>query len=636
MGLRQQPISASAIISQAILKADHTDAAYSAFVTGQAIRLIAAFTAAIMLTFGAIAFANDEADAEHAYAPYGTPLHEAAFTSFLSADVNAPKACTIKLSAHGAFNTLNPWIAKGRRASGVYEYLYDGLLEESSDERQVGYGLIAQSVEVSDDGRSAVFHINPKARFHDGKPILSDDVAYTVQIFRKDARPFWRLLLKDAEITAIDDHTVRARFPENADRAALLHFGAMPVLPKHYWETRAFGETTMEPPLGSGPYRIAEVDPGRRIVFERVRDYWASNLPVRKGAHNFDRLVYDHFYDETTQLAAFMKSDIDRLKVTERQWAEATRKPGVQSGKIDLVRLDAWWPMGMNGFFFNLKNDLFTDVRVREALGMATPFEWVNARLLHSAYSRTQSYFENAPFSAVAPPNATEREAMAAFPEHFPEQAMTRAYAPEDANLPEGGRRQLMKARTLLESAGWRINPKTKLMTRKEDGRILDFTIIAQSDSQRKLFGAWARQLEKLGVRARLQVIDSAAYQDRMASGDFDVAYRFYIPSERPGAEQIRLWGGPALNPDTNGNRFGIDSPAVNHFLLKLQAAKTEVERTFALRLLDRALQWGHYAVPAYQDKQWRFAYWSERIKPPARSPAQGDGMEFWQCANPD
>lgn len=572
----------------------------------------------------------------HAYAPYGKAVHGPDFEHFLAANPEAPKGCTLRLSARGAFDTLNPWTVEGRFASGVFDWLYDSLLVASPDSDQTAYGLIAGSLHVSDDGRTVTFRIRPDARFHDGTPIRASDVIFTADLFREHARYAWRMMLKNTVVTAEDDLTVRVHFPQGRDKLSVIGFGTMPVLPEHYWRNRDFSASSLEIPLGSGPYRITEVIPGRRIVFERVRDHWAQDLPVRVGMHNFNRVIYDHFFDDTARLTALMKGDVDRQQITEQQWIESTGKPAVRQGKVQLLTVPAWWPMGMNGFFFNLKDDRFSDRRVREALGMVVPFNWVNERLLHNAFTRTQSYFENAPFAATRPPTAEERAEMAAFRDQFPEAAFETAYEPHDANLPEGGRTQLLKAMNLLEEAGWTVDSKTGYLTRVHDGRPMDFTVLAFSESQEKLLGAWARQLEKLGVRARLQVVDSAAYEARMADQDFDLAYRFYIPSSRPGEDQIRQWGSAELNPARGGNRFGIDDPAIDHFLTLLQEAETEAERTFALRLLDRALQWGHYAVPSYQDKGFRYAYWTEKLSPPASLPAVGRGLEFWWCRQVD
>ncbi|MBL4603935.1 MAG: ABC transporter substrate-binding protein [Emcibacteraceae bacterium] len=570
---------------------------------------------------------------KHAYAPYSTPKYPANFKHYQSANPDAPKAGTLRLSAKGTFDTLNPWIVNGRYASGVYDWLYDSLLSESPDEQQVGYALIAQSIEVSKDGREAIFHINPMARFHDGEPILSDDVIFSADVFRDKARPGWRILLKEAEVTEIDAHTVQVKFPKTANREAVYQFGVIPILPKHYWQERDFGKTTLDIPVGSGPYRIAEIKSGRQITFERVRDYWAQSLPVRVGIANFDRIIYNHFFDETTRLTAFMKGDIDLYKITEQQWGEASNKPTVQSGKIALLRVDAWWPMGMNGFFFNMRNDLFSDVHVRKALNMVVPFNWVNEHLMHGAYTRTRSYFENASFSAVFPPNSRERSEMSAFPNHFDELSLKTAFTPYDVNLSEGAREQLIAATNMLKQAGWEIDPKTGYQRHKTSGKLLEFTILAFSDSQEKLYGAWAQQLEKIGVRSKLQIVDSSAFEKRIKESDFDAAYRFYIPSPRPGQEQVRLWGSVKMNPEKEGgNTFGINSPAVDHFLKLLQVAKTDDDKAFALRLLDRALQNGHYAVPSYQDRQWRYAYWSERLVPASKPPEYGSGMEFLWC----
>ena len=568
----------------------------------------------------------------HAYGAYSEPVYGADFTAFTSANPDAPKGCTLNLSASGAFDTLNPWIVSGRFAGGVFELLYDGLLTNSPDEVSVGYTLIAESVEVSEDGQLAVFRIHPQARFHDDHPILADDVVFTAKTFGDHARPFWRLLLKDAEVTATGEREVTVRFPESADRTAALSFGLMPVLPEHYWQERDFASITMEPPLGSSAYRIEDVDPGRSITFERVRDYWAKDLPAQRGSYNFDRIRYDHYFDETTRFQALLKGDIDRMRVSEDQWQRADRSPAGQNGEIEVLRLDAWWPMGMNGFYFNLQDDRFEDVRVREALSLLVPFEWVNTRLLNGAYGRTESYFENATFAATSPPTQEERAAMRAFETQFPPDAFERVWTPGNLDLPDGVRPALRQALDLLAEAGWEIDPDTRSLQRVSDGQTLNFTVLASSDSQRKLFGAWQQQLERIGVEARMQVVDASAFEERVNSGDFDLAYRFYVPSERPGAEQVRMWGSARLNPASGGNRFGIDNPAIDHFLKQLMAAETEAERAFALRMLDRTLQWGYYVVPSYQDKQWRYAYRSGKLARPDRVPELGDGTKFWWC----
>lgn len=576
----------------------------------------------------------------HAYvAEGGEPRYGPDFTHYDFANPEAIPGCTLKVSTVTPFNSLNPWIVKGRAAISVYFWLYDSLLEEAPAELLTGYGLIAHSVDPAPDRQSATFHMRPEAHFHDGVPITAHDVVFTADQMRQHAGPFWRSLLHGTEVTALDAHTVRVVFTRPVDSRAILGFGAMPILPTHYWRDRSFGDTTVEPPLGSGPYRIAEFKPLRRIVWERAPNYWARNHPVRRGANNFERVSYEVYLDKTTQLVAFLKGDVDIFQIGDlRQWQAHADQVAGADGRIATLTYDAFWPMGMNGFFFNMRDDRFADRRVRQALAMLMPFEWVNRTMLTGAFKRTSSYFENSAYAAATLPDEGEQAEMRRWPDTFPPEAFETVFVPADAPLPKGIRGQLRAAAALLKEAGWAADPETTRMRRIGDGRSLDFSVLAQTDRQAGLFGAWAEQLRRLGIEARLRVVDPAAYQVKWYAGDFEMIYRFYIPSPIPGREQISLWGSKTIRPATplsppdGGNPLGIDSPAIDSFLNRLVAAPERDARVRATRLLDRALQWGHYAVPGYQARHRYYAYNATRVVPLPAAPGMGSPTDFWWC----
>lgn len=565
----------------------------------------------------------------------GQPRYGPDAAHFAFANVDAPRGCTLRMSLRRGFDSLNPWIIKGRSPLSVYNWLYDSLLMGSPSEQMTGYALVAESIDAAPDRQSATFRLRPEARFHDGHPITSADVVFTADVFRANARPSWRRMLRHAEVVAPDAHTVRIVFGQPVDGQALLMFGTMPILPEHYWRERDFSATTLEPPLGSGPYRIVEVEAQRRLVWQRVDDYWAEDMPLRRGAHNFERVVYDVYLDVTTELVAFLKGDVDIYEINDlRRWATAAGQVSASNGGIATIAYDAWWPMGMNGFFFNMRDDRFADIRVRQALAMLMPFEWINRTMLMGGFERTASYFENSVYAASEPPDALERPLMRRFPEAFPPQAYDIAFVPADADLPDGIRRQLRAATALLKQSGWEPDPTTTKMRRLRDGRRMDFAVLAFSDSQEALFGAWSAQLRRIGIDARLQVTDAASYQARLADGDFEIVYRFYIPSVIPGREQMRLWGSAAVHPD-GGNKLGIDNPAVDHFLTELVAAPDHAARARAARLLDRALQWGHYAVPGFQSRHRRYAYQTDKVVPVPAVPGRASTLDFWWCRTP-
>ena len=581
-----------------------------------------------------IASAGDTS-ATHGYSVSGTFLYPPSFTQFNAASSDRPGSCEINLVTRQTFDSLNPWIIRGRRAPGVFEYLYDSLLQPSVDEFQTSYGLIAESIQAGEDGRSVTFVLHPKAQFHDGHPITATDVVFTADTMRASARPFWRSMLKDTVVEAVSERVVHVTFHGEKDPSNILSFGSLPVLPAHYWSSRNFGEMFTEVPVGSGPYRIASVNMGQSIRFERVENYWAANLPTRKGMHHFKSITYTYISDDATSYLSFLRGDLDQIGIDDmRQWDSYRSHDAITDGTVHVTDVPAWWPMGMNGFFFNMRDARFQDRRVRAALASLVPFDWINQTQLFSAFERTSSYFGNAEHEAASAPTADEKAWMETFPAHFPDEAFSERWQPADAS--RSTKESLANALRLLADAGWKYDENSGRLVNQRDGTPLNITILTSTTTQDKIFGAWQNLLNRIGVEVTLQRVDASSFQERYQTAEFEMVYRFYIPPLHPGREQVTLWGSPRLQTENVRTILGIDSPAVDGALERLLGATTLPERTHATRLLDRALQWGLFAVPTYQNRKVRTAYWSNRIRPPANMPRVGGGAGFWTCAVPD
>jgi len=571
----------------------------------------------------------------HGFSVSGELLYPPSFTQFDAASSSAPGSCDIRLATPTTFDNLNPWIIKGRRAPGVFEFLYDSLLAPSVDEFEAGYGLIATSVLVSDDNRSATFTLHADARFHDGHPITASDVVFTANTMRPVARPFWRTLLKDTIVEALSERVVRVTFQGRSKPADILSFGTLPILPEHYWSSRRFGDVVTDIPLGSGPYKISEVELGQSIKFERIDDHWAQDLPSRKGRYDFKTITYTYISENATRYLSFLRGDLDQIGVEDlRQWDSYRSYDPVKQDLVKVIEVPAWWPMGMNGFFFNMRDARFQDRRVREALASLVPFDWVNKTQLFSAYERTSSYFGNTGYEASSPPTVDEQSWMDGFRDHFPDAAFSEAWRPQDASA--STKESLAHALALFEQAGWHYDESSARLVNTKDNRPLDIVILASTTTQDKIFGAWQNLLSRIGIDVTLQRIDPSSFQERYQTGDFEMTYRFYIPPLHPGAEQITQWGSQRLQDEGVQTIFGIDNAAIDDALMKLANAETGSERTEAARHLDRALQWGLYAIPTYQNRQVRTAYWVHRIAPPTVMPRVGGGTGFWTCVTAD
>ncbi len=580
--------------------------------------------------------------ATHAGATHGIAMHgdlalPPDFTAFPYVDPAAAKGGTIRQAVTGSFDSLHPHIVKGVPALGL-GYVFETLLTRSWDEPFSLYGLLADRVEVAGDRSAVTFRINPKARWHDGTPVTADDVLFSLEMQRRHGTPNRRLFYaKVAVAEAPDPQTVRFAFASNPDGAIdhemPLLMGLMPIHSKAFWTGRDFNRTTLEPILGSGPYRIAAVDPGRRIVYERVRDYWGRDLPTRVGQFNADRLEFDYYRDDPVALEAFKAGQGDvRYESDPAKWATGYDGPALRDGRIVREELPNRRPEPARGLIFNTRRPIFADLRVRRALGMATDFDWIGRSLFHGLLTRTASYYPNSDLAARGLPEGEELRALEPFRDRLPPDLFTHPFALPDGgtgNGPAGLRASRREALRLLEQAGWRVR----------DGRLtdaagnrFDFEILLSDPSEERVALEFARSLEPLGIEARVRTVDSAQFQGRLDRFDFDMTLRWWASSLSPGNEQLYYYGSDAAGQEGSRNLAGIRDPVVDELARSIAAATTRAELVGRVRALDRVLLWGHYMVPLFHSPVDRIARRST-LHRPANTPLYGPMVESWWVA---
>jgi microcin C transport system substrate-binding protein len=597
-------------------------------------RLLAgALTAlALSLTLPAAAHAAEAVDGS-AIAMHGTPKYGPDFRHFDYVNPNAPVGGSIRLGSIGGFDSLNPFIMRGESAPGL-TMTYDTLMVASADEAYTKYCLLCSRVVVPADRSWIIFYMRDDAYFHDGTPITVDDVIFTFEMLRTRGAPFFRSYYRDVTgVERVGDNGVRFTFGVSGNRELPLILGELPILPKHYWEGRDFERTTLEPPLGSGPYRIQSLEPGRFIVYERVANYWGAAHPARVGQYNFGSIRYDAYLDANVAFEAFKAGAIDyRVENVARQWATGYDTPAFRNGTLIKEELDHNRNAGMQGFAFNLRRPQFQDARVREALGLAFDYEWTNRNLFFGAYARTESYFQNSELAATGLPEGEElailRDLQARYPDAVPDRVFTTPFRAPVTDGTGDARTNLIRARDLLREAGWDI-PDGQFVLRNARGETLRFEILLSSPAFERVTLPYIRNLRRLGVEVTVRTVDSAQYINRMRSFDFDITVAVWGQSPSPGNEQRGYWSSAAATDQGSRNLAGIASPAIDaaiELLITAPDRESLVQRT---RALDRLLQWGFYVVPNWHSAVDRVAYW-DRFGHPEITPDNGSNLLTW------
>lgn len=560
---------------------------------------------------------------------HGEPKYGPDFEHFDYVNTDAPKGGRVRLAASGTFDSFNPLIIKGVPAAGT-GFLFETLLTSSSDEAFTEYGLIAESIEWPEDRSWVIFNLRPEARWHDGKPITAEDVVYSFDILRSEGHPTFRFYYQSVlKAEVLDEHKVKFTFAEGDNRELPLIIGQLPILPKHYWEDREFARTTLQPPLGSGPYRIEAFEPGRFVVYQRVEDYWGKDLPVNRGRYNFDTMRYDYYLDDTVIREAVKARAIDfRQENQAKAWALDYNTPAVRAGWLRLEEFENERPTGMQGFVMNTRRPVFRDPRVREALSYAFDFDWTNRNLFFDQYTRTESYFSNSDLASRGIPTGRELRILEDYRGRVPEEVFEQEFAPPSTDGTGWPRENLARAFELFAEAGWVV--RDMQLVNAETGEQMRFEILLVSPAFERIALPYVHNLRRLGIDVNVRLVDAAQYQQRTDNFDFDMIVTVWGQSDSPGNEQRDFWGSAAADQPGSRNLAGIKDEVVDALIERLIAAPDRESLIARTRALDRVLLWGHYVVPHWHVQQDRVVFW-DKFGRPEITPKDGvDLLNWW------
>lgn len=582
-----------------------------------------------ILWLGLVASAS--AQAQHGIAMHGAPALPPDYTAFGYVNPDAPKGGALKLAEYGSFDSLNPFIVRGQTPRGLREWVFDSLMRRNNDEPFSLYGLIAKSVETPPDRSWVRFTIDPRARFSDGHPITVEDVIFSLETLRDKGRPNHRSYYsKVAMIEQPAPDQVTFHFDtDSADREMPLILGLMPILPKHWYATRDFSATSLDVPIGSGPYQVGEITPGRQIVYQRNPDYWARDLPANRGQYNFGTIRIDYYRDTSAGFEAF-KAGLANLH-EERdpaRWATGYNFPAAKKGRIEKHALPHGRPSGLRGLVFNTRRPAFTNPRVREALSHAFDFEWLNANYYHNAYRRIGGYFDNSDLSAVGRPlPEAAATLLQPYAGSLPEAVFIQGISPPVTDGSGRIRANLRKAKKILNGAGWAVEDGR--LRNLANGTAMTFEILLVRSEDEKLALSFARNAKLLGAEISVRTVDSTQYEERLRNFDFDMILYDWYASLSPGNEQLYYWGSAAADQPGTRNYPGIKSAAVDAMIGHLLDARDRSSFAAAAQALELALSAGHYVIALdYLPVDWVAV--SNTLARPEETPVYGYDINSW------
>ncbi len=550
----------------------------------------------------------------YAFSVRGKPALPADFAHFPYVNPAAPKGGSVTLAALGSFDSFNPFILRGTPASGI-ERVWDTLLRPSADEVLTAYGHVARDIEVAEDRSFTAFDLRPEARFNDGTPITAQDVVWTFNTLRDKGKPFYRLYYADVtDVAAEGPLRVVFHLKPTAAREMPFTLGELPVLPEHWWRGRDFTAPLTDPPLGSGPYQVGHFEFARYVVYNRVPNYWAADLPTGRGLANFGEIHTEYFRDATVAMEAFKAGQIDfRQENVAKNWATAYDFPAVQKGLVKKVEVRHHLPVGMQGFAMNTRRAVFADARVRQAMTWAFDFEWMNKNLFYGAYTRTGSYFANSDLASSGVPAGAELALLEPFRAQLPAELFTTAFALPVTDGSGNNRPQLIHALDLLRQAGWTVQDR-KLVD--SHGNQMAFTILLDDPIFERVALPYKASLERLGIAVGVRTVDPSQYQEMTDNFDFDMTITVFGESDSPGGEQRDYWSCAAAKAAGSSNITGICNPAVDALVEDVVSAPDYDHLVTATHALDRVLLWGWYVVPNWYLSGYRLAYWDRFGQP--------------------
>lgn len=578
-----------------------------------------------------------QAEPVHGIAMHGQVALPADYTHFPYVNPQVKKGGKISYGVVGTFDSLNPFVIKGMRttARGVWdpEYgnlFYEALMQRSSDEPFSLYGLLAESVEWDEERSFIQFNLNPKAHWHDGKPVTAEDLIFSFNLLAEKGRPpYNKRLGVVAKMEQVGERSVRFTFNEKANRETPLILAlSMPILPKHAVDPATFEQTSLAIPVASGPYKIKSILPGEKIVWQRDPDYWGKDIPSKVGVDNYDEISVTYFLQDSTLFEAFKKGDVDVYPDGDaNHWDRAYDFPAVQKGDVVKEVFKPGLPSGMLGFVFNTRRPIFTDVRVREALSLAFDFEWMNKTLYDNAFQRTQSFWQNSKLGAYG--NAADARELALLgpaKDKIDPEILAGTYTMPVTDASGSDRKVLREAVGLLKEAGYAIQGGKMV---DAAGKPLAFEVMTQNAGQEKMAVAFQRALKMIGIEMAIRTVDDAQYQARSNSFDYDMIIKAYTSSLSPGAEQVNRWGSASKDAQGSFNYAGVADPDIDRMIDALMNARTQEDFQAAVRAYDRLLVDGHYVVPLYHlGEQW-VAHW-KRIARPEQVPLYGYQLPTW------
>ena len=556
-----------------------------------------------------------ECHAAHGISIDGKLKYPPDFKQFDYTSDQAQKGGALVLHDLGSFDKMNPYTLKGSPPSGLDNLVFETLAAASLDEPFASYGLIAKDIELADDRLSVTYTIDENARFSDGTPITPEDVQFSLNIMKSEAaHPFYQAYLQDIKGSEIlDNNRVRFDFAR-VNRELHLIASQVPIFSKKFYSKHPFDDPSMVPPIGSGPYVVDSVNPGKSITYMRNPDYWAINHPTRKGMFNFNTITFKYFRDQIVSVEAFKANEFDFMYINiAKQWARDLVGPKFDSKQIMKEYLPHRNNQGMQGFVFNLRNPLFQDRRVRAALGMAFDFEWANNKLFFNEYTRSASYFSNSDLAAKNLPEGLELEYLSPFKDQLPPEVFTQQLTPFSTGPLNTLRDNLRNAKKILAEAGWTVQDGRLI---NKEGNSFDFEILLVSPSFERVMAGYVNNLKKLGVNASYRTIDPALYIDRLNRFDFDMTVHVFGQSQSPGNEQRDYWHSSSADRNGSRNLIGIKDPIVDQLVEKIIYAETQEELAASCKALDRVLWYGYYVVPNWYVARHRVSYWNKFKRP--------------------
>jgi microcin C transport system substrate-binding protein len=563
------------------------------------------------------AYAEDEIYSGHGVAMHGEPKYGANFSHLEYANPDAPKGGTIHLAQIGTYDSFNPFIIKGVPAAAI-GLLYETLMESTADEAFTSYGLIAERIEFPADRSWVLFTLRAEARWHDGTPITTADVVFSFDILKTQGLPHYSQYYANVvRAEALDERRVKFVFDELSNRELPLIMGQLAVLPKAYYDEHPFDRSSLEVPLGSGPYTIEAFEPGRSVTYKRLDDYWGRDLPINRGRWNFDRVRYDYYRDQTVAIEALKAHEYDfRAENSAKEWATAYTGPQFVNGLAVRQELAHELPTGLQGFVYNMRRPMFRDRRVREALTHTFDFEWANRTLFYGTYVRTRSYFSNTELASSGLPSPAELALLEPHRTQLTPELFTEEFRPPETDGSGSIRRNLRAAAKLLDDAGWRLVDGARRDPETGAPMVIEFLLVLGSQSSERIVAPIIQNMAKLGIEGQIRFVDTSQYQNRVDDYDFDIVSEGFAQSLSPGNEQREFWGTVAADLPGSRNLIGIKDPVVDALIEQVIQAPDRLSLIDATRALDRVLLWGHYVIPQFHIRSFRLVYWNKFSRP--------------------